>query len=96
VDETYLQVRGEWCYLYRAVDKHGKTVDFLLRHDRGIVAAQAFFRKALATNQGRGPRKVTFDGHWPSHRALWLLRREQPVWRRVVVRTNRYVNNLVE
>ena len=49
VDETYIRVRGKWHYLYRAVDKRGKTVDFLLRPDRGIAAAQAFFRKALAT-----------------------------------------------
>jgi transposase-like protein len=46
------------------VDKQGKTVDFLLRRDRGIAAAQAFFRKALATNPARWPRKVTLDGHY--------------------------------
>ena len=49
VDETYIKVRGKWNYLYRAVDKHGKTVDFLLRPDRSVAAAQAFFRKALST-----------------------------------------------
>ena len=43
VDETYISVRGRWHYLYRAVDKHGRTIDFLLRPDRGIAAAQAFF-----------------------------------------------------
>ena len=46
VYETYIPIRGKWHYLYRAVDKQGKTVDFLLRRDRGIAAAQAFFRKA--------------------------------------------------
>jgi transposase-like protein len=54
VDETYIRVCGKWHYLYRAGDKHGKTVDFLLRPDRGIAAAQAFFRQALITNQRRG------------------------------------------
>jgi hypothetical protein len=49
-------------YLYRAVDKHGKTVDFLLRPDRSVAAAQAFFRKALSTCLPRWPRKITFDG----------------------------------
>ena len=95
VDETYISVRGKWHYLYRAVDKHGKTVDFLLRPDRGIAAAQAFFRKALTTSLPRWPRKVTLDGHVPSHRALRLLRREDPKWKYVVVRSCRYLNNIV-
>jgi transposase-like protein len=73
VDETYISIKAKWHYLYRAVDKHGKTVDFLLRRDRGIAAAQAFFRKALASTLPRVPRKVTLDGHVPSRRALWLL-----------------------
>ena len=50
VDETYIPVRGRWHYLYRAVDRQGNTVDFLLRPDRGIAAAQAFFRNALASH----------------------------------------------
>src|ERR1700730_13877028 len=79
-DETYISIRGKWHYLYRGGDKQGKTVDFLLRRDRGIAAAQVFFRKALATNLNRWPRKVTLDGHVPSHRALRLLRREDPRW----------------
>src|SRR5450756_2736692 len=69
VDETYISIKAKWHYLYRAVDRHGKTVDFLLRRDRGIGAAQAFFRKALATCAPRVPRKVTLDGHVPSRRA---------------------------
>lgn len=96
VDETYISVRGRWHYLYRAVDKHGRTIDFLLRPDRGIAAAQAFFRKALISVAPRLPRKVTLDGHVPSRRALWLLRREHPCWRNVKVRTNRYLNNIIE
>jgi transposase-like protein len=52
--------------------QHGKTVDFLLRRDRGIAAAQAFFRKALASTILHVPRKVTLDGHVQSRRALWL------------------------
>jgi DDE domain len=80
----------------RAVDKQGKTVDFLLRRDRGIATAQAFFRKALATNINRWPRKVTLDGHVPSHRALRLLRREDPRWRNVEVRSCKYLNNIIE
>jgi len=82
--------------IYRAVDKHGKTVDFLLRPDLGIAAAQAFFRKALNSSLPRWPRKITLDGHVPSHQALRLLRREAPKWKYVLVRSCPYLNNIVE
>ena len=95
-DETYISIKAKWHFLYRAVDKHGKTVDFLLRRDRGIAAAQALFRKALASTLPRVPRKMTLDGHVPSRRALWLLRREHPCWRNVEVRTNKYLHNVIE
>ena len=95
-DETYVCVRGQWHYLYRAVDQHGQTIDFLLRRDRGIAAAQALFRKALNSNGERCPRTVTLDGHVPSRSALWKMRREHVKWRHVKVRTCKYLNNLVE
>jgi transposase-like protein len=96
VDETYISIKGKWHYLYRAVDKQGRSIDFMLRPDRGIAAAQAFFRRALASHPDRAPRKVTLDGHVPSHRALRLLRREHPAWRRVRVRSSKYLNNIIE
>jgi transposase-like protein len=96
VDETYISIKGKWHYLYRAVDKQGRSVDFVLRQDRGIAAAQAFFRKALAAHADRAPRKITLDGHISSHRALRLLRREHPAWRRVSVRCSKYLNNIIE
>ena len=71
-------------------------VDFLLRRDRGIAGAQAFFRKALHTNGGRRPRTITLDGHLPSRRALRLLRRENLLWRHVKVRTCKCLNNIIE
>src|ERR1039458_2203961 len=96
VDETYISIKAKWHYLYRAVDNQGKTVDSLLRRDRGIDAAQAFFRKAVASNAPRVPRKVAVDGHVATRRALWLLRREHPCWRNLKVRTCKYLNNIVE
>jgi transposase-like protein len=96
VDETYIRVRNKWYYLYRAVDKYGKTVDFLLRPDRGTADAQAFFRKALARSLPRWPRKVTLDGYRSSHQALRLLQREDPKWKYVLVGSNQYLNNIVE
>ena len=50
MDETYIKVKGVWKYLYRAVDKQGKTVDFLLTAKRDIAAAKRFFDKAMAAN----------------------------------------------
>jgi putative transposase len=50
MDETYIKLNGKWVYLYRAVDKEGDTVDFLLRAKRDAVAAKAFFRKAFKEN----------------------------------------------
>jgi transposase-like protein len=57
VDETYVKIKGRWVYLYRAVDKAGKAVDFLLRAKRDVAAAKAFFRRAFASH-GRRPRKI--------------------------------------
>ena len=96
MDETAVSVRGGAHYLYRAVDKHGKTVDFLLRPDRGIAAAQAFFRKALSRYLPRWPRKITLDGIIQSHLALRYLRREDPKWKYVQVRCRQCLNNLIE
>jgi transposase-like protein len=96
VDETYIKIRGKWSFLYRAVDKHGKTVDFLLRPDRSVAAAQAFFRKALSRHLPPWPRKITLDGLKQSHVALRLMRREDPKWKYVLVRSSQYLNNLIE
>jgi len=65
VDETYVKIKGKWTYLYRAVDKQGKTVDFLLRAKRDVAAAKAFFRRAFES-QGRLPQKITIDGYQAS------------------------------
>jgi len=68
MDETYVKVRGEWVYLYRAVDKAGKTVDFLLSRQRDINAAKAFLRQAMKGQ--RVPSKVTLDAYAASRRAV--------------------------
>jgi putative transposase len=59
MDETYIKVKGVWKYLYRAVDKHGKTVDFVLTAKRDMAAAKRFFDKATGLNGD--PDKVAMD-----------------------------------
>ena len=67
-DETYIKVKGRWTYLYRAVDKQGRTVDFLLSEKRDVTAATRFFGKAMK-NHGT-PRVITLDAYEASHRAV--------------------------
>ena len=61
VDETYVKIRGEWCYLCRAVDRAGRTVDFRLSARRDVGAAKAFFHKAMKSQQC-APQTITLDG----------------------------------
>src|ERR1700709_2237161 len=70
VDETYIKVRGEWRYLYRAVDKHGNPVDFLLNASRKLDAANGFFRKMLQDQPLLAPDRIGRDpaGHQPEPR----------------------------
>jgi transposase-like protein len=96
VDETAISIRGGVRYLYRAVDKFGKTVDSLLCADRSVSAARAFFCKALKTHYPRQPQKLNLDGYAASHRALRLLVQENPDLQSVVIRSSRYLNNIVE
>ena len=87
-------VKGKWTYLYRAVDKEGRTVDFLLSDKRDIAAAKRFFLKATGNNQA--PAKITLDGYESLHRAASVLKAEGVLACGVEVRTSRYLNNLVE
>ena len=86
VDETYVKINGRWTYLYRAVDKEGKTVDVLLRAKRDVAAAKAFFRRAFR-GQGRLPHKITLDGYQASHRAAKEVLGEHPEGNRCAERS---------
>src|SRR5262252_11117793 len=60
MDETYIKVKGQWYYLYRAVDKTGQTIDFLLTEHRDKAAALRFLKKAIRRNGL--PETITIDG----------------------------------
>ena len=60
MDETYIKVKGQWRYLYRAVDKHGPTIDFLLTEHRDKAAARRVLKKAIGRHGL--PETITIDG----------------------------------
>ncbi|OUL93683.1 Transposase (or an inactivated derivative) [Paraburkholderia hospita] len=92
VDETYVKVRGQWKYLYRAVDKAGDTVDFLLRAHRDKVAARRYFEKAI--NRNGEPETITVDKSGANLAALEALNADRPT--PIKVRQSKYLNNVVE
>jgi transposase-like protein len=95
VDETYVKIRGNWAYLYRAVDREGKTVDFRLSRRRDVAAAKTFFRKAFKS-QGSTPQTITLDGYAASHRAVAEMKADGQIPQGTKVRSSKYLNNLIE
>jgi transposase-like protein len=93
-DETYIKVNGRWTYLYRAVDKRGRTVDFRLSERRDVAAAKAFFRKSMKHHGA--PRVITLDAYAASHRAVRELKADGKMPKRVRVRSSKFLNNGVE
>ena len=92
MDETYIKVKGKWKYLYRAVDKAGKTVDFLLTAKRDKAAAMRFFEKAIQANDV--PEKVTMDKSGANKSAIDQIIKDRNI--SVLIRQVKYLNNIVE
>lgn len=93
-DETYIKIRGQWHYLYRAVDKYGDTVDFCLSKTRDTEAAKRFFSKAM--KQNGCPSVITVDKNPAYPAAVDELRSEGKLPGKVVLRQEKYLNNIVE
>ena len=96
MDETYIKVKGRWTHLYRAVDKCGQTIDFLLSAKRDAPAAKRFFRKALAQPPTVNPRTITVDKNPSYPRAVADMKNDAQMWRRSRLRQVEYLNNIVE
>jgi len=94
MDETYIKLNGKWVYLYRAVDKEGNTIDFLLRAKRDAIAAKSFFIKAFKEN-GR-PDKVTVDKSGSNKAALNYFNKDVSKEEEIEIRQVKYLNNIIE
>src|SRR5919198_1024855 len=92
MDETYIKVKGEWKYLYRAVDKYGQTIDFLLTEQRETEAALKFLKKAIRRNGL--PTMITIDGSDANAAAIKRYNEEHGT--AIAIRQVKYLNNVVE
>ena len=101
VDETYIKVRGQWRYLYRAIDSNGNTVEFWLSERRNLTAAKRFLRKALQRH-GR-PERIVIDGSQTNKEAILscdaegrLQDRSRRRLKPIRIRQSQYLNNRIE
>ena len=92
MDETYVKVKGQWRYLYRAVDKQGQTIDFLLTEHRDEAAALRFLKKAIRRHGV--PEKITIDGSAANEAAIKRYNEEHGT--AIAIRKIKYLNNIVE
>ena len=92
MDETYIKVSGQWKYLYRAVDRDGDTVDFLLTAKRDLAAARRFLERAI--NLHDIPKKITIDKSGANTAAIESVNANACV--DILIRQNKYLNNIVE
>jgi putative transposase len=92
LDETYIKVKGIWYYLYRAVDKLGNTVDFLLTRKRQRMSAQSFLIKAISNNCR--PRVINIDKSGSNTAAIKVYNRLS--FSKIKIRQCKYLNNIVE
>lgn len=96
IDETYIKVKGQWMYLYRAVDSDGNTVEFMLSQKRDAQAAKRFFRKALRARHTVPPRVINVDRNPSYPKAINKLKRKGTLPKGCELRPIKYLNNLIE
>jgi transposase-like protein len=96
VDETYVRVGGRWNYLFRAIDKHGQLIDFMLSDHRNTRAAYRFLRKAIKMMSGYPPCSITTDKLASYSKAIQRLQKEGLLSKAIEHRTSKYLNNIIE
>jgi transposase-like protein len=92
MDETYIKIHGTWKYLYRAVDRGGDTVDFLLTARRDEAAARRFLERAI--DRHGEPKKITIDKSGANTAAINSYNTEHDAT--IEMRQCKYLNNIVE
>ena len=96
VDETYIKVKGEWKYLYRAVDSIGNTLEFLLSQNRDTQAVKQFFKKLLKASHTCTPRVINVDQNPSYPKAFSELKTEGALPQGCDLRPIKYMNNIIE
>ena len=96
VDETYVRIKGRWCYLYRAIDSAGATIDFLLSANRDAETAKRLFRKVLRDRAHPQPRVINTDLAPIYPAAIGAIKKEGILRRRCRHRPVQYLNNIIE
>ena len=96
IDETYIKVKGEDRYLYRAIDSMGQTIDFLLTAKRDTAAAKRFLRKAIEASGNAMPRVMNVDKNPAYPAAVDALKAEGGLPRQVALRQCKYLNHVIE
>ena len=92
MEETYIKVRGQWKYLYRAVDHDGQTIDFLLRAHRDYAAARCSFERAIERHGV--PKTITIDKSGANTAAIEGMLADAGT--DIQLRQSKYLNNIVE
>jgi IS6 family transposase len=96
VDEPYVRVKGRWCYLYRAIDSTGTTIDFLLSALRDADAAKRLFRRALSDLSHPQPRVINTDQAPIYSSAISDSKKEGTLRDRCRHRPVQYLNNILD
>jgi transposase, IS6 family len=96
IDETYIKIKGEWHYLYRAIDSEGNTLDWMLSATRNQEAAEKFLRQVVSNEHSAAPRIISVDKHASYPPAFKALQTEGLIPEVTELRQIKYLNNIIE